>query len=480
MPAFNAPGILFVGAWTAPDRVFLTRLMGRLRPHYERAVEPCAGAFAMSLTYRHVGFEAEQIEASDVGLFSATLGSVFNGGHPRDLGILLDGNELVLSDDPIEAAASVLFTQALVRMELKPDVHHWQEHVRALVDSREKHERKVAEQVKKMDERLHGIGYWPRDMIEHIREHADNPRALIFIAPPTYKSGYERFFDSKGRIEWAEPQYGMWDPDVDHAMLAREAEDFKATLVSLQMTARTGECHHAEPLYARHERRGITTYVWTNKPAQVLGRLHGKTAVPRVMPESTPLEGVRILPPEYTPTEKSKVAIVPLKSGQVRYYKDLWLHRISPKDATWDFGVLIDGYLAGIAGLDAAMMDYRGQGQWEDALTLFYAVGAPGRRERLTRLVITMGLLQETVNSIVPPWQACRARQVMTVNFTKYPESKQNRGLLKRVDKQIDKEHGFKLIYAADLRGETAQEAFEKWMTHEQKRLAKTATPAAA
>jgi hypothetical protein len=317
-------------------------------------------------------------------------------------------------------------------------------------------------------------------MIEHIREHADDPRALIFIAPPTYKAGYERFFDSKGRIEWAEPQYSVWDPEVDHAMLAREAEDFKATLVSLQMTARTGECHHAEPLYARHERRGVTTYVWTNQPAKVLGRLNGKTAVPRSMPDSGPIEGVRILSPEHELTAKSSVAIVPLKSGQVRYYKDLWLHRISPKDATWDFGVLIDGYLAGIAGLDAAMMDYRAQGTWDDALTLFYAVGAPGRVERLSRLVITMALLRETVDLIVPPWQACRAYQVMTVNFTRYPEAKQNRGLLKLVTKQVDKEHGFKLIYAADLRSQTAQEAYEQWMTREQKRLAKTATPAAA
>lgn len=479
MPAFNAPGILFVGAWTAPDRTFLTRLMGALRPHYDLAVEPCAGAFAMSLTYRHVGFEPEQIEASDVGLFSATLGSVFNGGHPRDLQILLDGETLELPDEPIDAAARVMFTQALVRMELKPPVHHWQEHVRALVDDRERHERKVAEQVKKMDERLHGMAYWPRDLVEHIREHADNPKALIFIAPPTYRSGYERFFDSKGRIEWAEPSYGLWDPEVDHAMLAREAEDFQATLVSLQMTARTGECHHNEPLYARHERRGVTTYVWTNKPAQVLGRLHGKTAVPRNMPDSEPLEGVRILPHDHVLTDKSSVAVVPLNGRHVRYYKDLWLHRISPKDATWDFGVLIDGYLAGIAGLDAAMMDYRGQGQWDDALTLFYAVGAPGRRERLTRLVITMGLLRETVDSIVPPWQACRARQVMTVNMTKYPEAKQNRGLLKLVTRQADKEHGYKLIYAADLRDQTAQEAFTQWMTREAKRTAKTAPVAA-
>ncbi len=241
------------------------------------------------------------------------------------------------------------------------------------------------------------------------------------------------------------------------------------------MTARTGECHHNEPLYARHERRGVTAYVWTNKPAQVLARLHGKTAVPRSLPDSQPLEGVRILPHDHELTPESRVEVVSLPSRQVRYYKGLWLHRISPKDAGWDFGVLIDGHLAGIAGYDAGMMDYRPQEQWEDALTLFYAVGVPGRSERLTRLIIAMALLRETVDLIVPPWQACRARQVMTVNLTKYPEAKQNRGLLKLVDRQTSKDHGFKLIYAADLRDQTAQEAYDKWLTRETRRL--TATP---
>lgn len=471
MPGFSAPGILFVGAWTAPDREFLTRLVGRLRPHYDTAVEPCAGAFAMSLTFRHVGFEAQQIEASDVGLFSAALGSVFNGGHPGELLVAVDGAALQLPDDPIEAAARILFTQALLRLENKPDVHHWREHVRALVEGQERHERKIAEQVRAMDERLHGIGYWPQDMIEHVRQHAADPKALIFIAPPTYKAGYERFFDTKGRLEWAEPSYATWDPDHDHAILAREAESFQATLISLQMTAETGHCHHAEPLYARHERRGVTAYVWTNKPAKVLRWLNGKTAVPRSLSDNERLEGVKILPHDHRLTSKSEVGIVALQSKQVRYYKDLWLHRISPKDAGWDFGVLVDGHLAGVAGYDAGMMDYRPQVMWEDALTLFYAVGAPGRAERLTRLVMMVALLRETIEQVVPPWQACRARRVMTVNLTQYPEAKQNRGILKLADRQRDKVHGFKLIYAADLVDQTAQEAYRKWLEKEQRRL---------
>jgi hypothetical protein len=471
VPGFNAPGILFVGAWGAADREFLTRLVGRLRPHYDLAVEPCAGAFAMSLTYRHVGFEPKQLEASDVGLFSATLGSVFAGRHPEELGIQVDGSGLDLPDDPVQAAARVLFTQALIRLELKPDVHHWREHVRALLEGQEKMERKIAEQLRSMDERLHGMSYWPMDMVEHIRMHADNPKALIFIAPPTYKAGYERFFDTKGRLEWAEPSYSTWDPDADHEILARESEDFQATLVSMQMTAETGKCHHNEPLYARHERRGVTTYIWTNKPGKVLRWLSGKTAVPRALPDNERLEGVKILPHDHRLTPRSKVSIVALQSKQVRYYKDLWLHRISPKDAGWDFAVLVDGHLVGIAGYDAGMMDYRPQVMWEDALTLFYAVGAPGRPERLTRLVMAIALLRETVDQIVPPWQACRARQVMTVNLTKYPEAKQNRGILKLVDRQKDKTHGYKLVYAASIADQTAQEAFRTWLSKEQKRL---------
>jgi hypothetical protein len=79
-------------------------------------------------------------------------------------------------------------------------------------------------------------------------------------------------------------------------------------------------------------------------------------------------------------------------------------------------------------------------------------------------------LLRETVDAIVPPWQACRCQRVMTVNLTKYPEAKQNRGILKLADRQKDKTHGFKLVYAAELRDLTAQEAYREWLEKEQRR----------
>jgi hypothetical protein len=168
---------------------------------------------------------------------------------------------------------------------------------------------------------------------------------------------------------------------------------------------------------------------------------------------------------------KSKVEVRAIPQRNARYYKDLWLHRINGKDASWDFGVFVDGYLAGVGGFDAALMDYRAGDAWQDALILFYSLGVPGHESRLTRLVMELALSREVVDTIVPIWQAVRTEQIVTINLTKYPESKQNRGILKLVEKKKDKEHGFRLTYAAPLRDRNVQETYRRWLQREQQRL---------
>jgi hypothetical protein len=468
LPAFAQPGVLFIGAWTTAEKKWLHACMKNLKAHgnYTTVVEPCAGAFAMTNVYRHVGWKPEQIQASDVGLFSAALGGVFSGRGHEDLEVVIDGDSLKLTGDPYVDAATILFTQAVLRMDGKAAVPHWNEHKRDLQERKEAHMVKLVKSIEQMDQVMHGIDYRPQDMRDHINEVADDPNALIFIAPPTYERGYEKFFDTKGRLVWNEPPYSVWSPD-QLLQLAQDAEHFSAMLITLQMTAETGGCVHREALYARHERKGITTYIWTNKPAVVRERM-GLEAVPRNSFQNVRLDRP-ILPPRHPLTPKTKVDVVPITSNQARYYKDLWLHRINPVDASWNFAVLLDGYVAGVGGYTQAHLI-------EDALLLFFSVGA--RHElRTTRLVMQLALLRANIDALVTPWVSAQSDRMVTVNLTKYPEAKQNRGIFKLAERRVDPDHGYRLLYSAPINDQaTPGDTYRRWLQKEQQRLSKSAS----
>ena len=37
------------------------------------------------------------------------------------------------------------------------------------------------------------------------------PTAL-WLQPPTYAAGFEKWYDTGGRMTWKEPEYGIFDP----------------------------------------------------------------------------------------------------------------------------------------------------------------------------------------------------------------------------------------------------------------------------
>ena len=72
---FAAPGALFIGQVHSDQQKFLKEILVNAKAQgFTRVVEPCAGSFAMSNLAVQAGFKPEQIEASDVTLYSSVLG----------------------------------------------------------------------------------------------------------------------------------------------------------------------------------------------------------------------------------------------------------------------------------------------------------------------------------------------------------------------------------------------------------------------
>jgi hypothetical protein len=481
---FNAPSILFLNTWDAPERAFVRPLFAALLAErgYTRYVEPCAGSFVMPLVAREAGWTPDRMECSDVSLYTAICGTLLSRGDFRVLDVRVEGRpaEVDFDAEPAMVAAELLWIQLCARMDAKPDVEYWRAIRRDLREQKAAHVGPIAEKLRELDRRIGGLTYRPMDLTSHMEAVADDPHTVININAPTYKAGFERFYDTKGRLTWAAPDYTIFDPADGVATMLRQLEGRAALLLTLQQ-AEPGHAAHPMPIYGRHLAPGQVVYYLANRPDEVFSILGGPKAKPRLLPSTTPLPR-KVLPVDYPITEAAQVVLLPVKGSQAAYYKDLWLHRMTPKSAGQDMLVLLDGHVAGLFGYDLSPLVRPYNDKWRDAAILTYALGAPHAR-RTTRLVTMLALQREALAAATTTSKSIHpgmARKLVTSEFTRHPEAKGLRGLMRLASRTKDPKAGYKLVYSADLEDHGLAAVIGRWLDREDRyERTRTAEPEA-
>lgn len=461
---------MFLNTWDAPERSYVKQLARQLivSGRYDRYVETCSGSFVMPLVWHEAGWSPQQTECSDVSLYSAINGYVLSDQSLKDLGMSIDGKALKLEGDtPVEQAAFMLYSQLVVRMEARPDVEYWRDIRRDLTERRDVHLRAIAEKLDNLYERIGGLKFAAEDMWTHQARVMDDPRTVVNTNPPTYKGGFERFYDTKGRLTWNEPEYEIFDPETGIDRMVEEYADAKGLILWLQQQE-PGACSHERPVYARHLSPGQYVYYGANRPDEVFELMGGPQVALRRYRDLRALEQPMI-PIDYEVTPKSEIHVEAIPADAVGYYKHVWLHRIKSSDASLNFVVFIDGLVAGIGGYSTSTMTTPYNDKYRDALIMNFAIGAPHDKLRLTRLVTKVALQRGTLETIASKRSGiyvAMAKRLVTSEYSPHPEAKGLRGLMKLQDRVKDKQ-GFKLVYAADLEDLGPKAAMRYWLEKE-------------
>jgi hypothetical protein len=471
-PGFLSPSILFLSTWDLAERQFVAALSKRLlTAGYARIVEPCAGGFAMPAAHIQAGWPPASMECSDTCLFSAIVGGAVTGTDLRELDVRRDGEPVDIDGlEALDAGARLLFEQLDARMAMKPDHAYWTEIRRDLAYRRDEHLARLREGLRRSRELMAGMVYARLDLWEHMRRVADDPRTVISINPPTYCGGFEKFYDTGGSLTWNEPTYEMFDAAVDQDRLAQEARDWAALLLCQQQQT-PGEAS-GDVVHARDLSHGQVVYVWSNRGDEVLKML-GRSAVVRTGALKRP--AIPFLAPDHPVTTSSRVQIAKLTPPEIGYLKNLWLHKVDSSGGSWDFAIVIDGYLAGIVGVTAPQLQTWANQQGN--LLLMFATACP-HQERLTRLVTKLALSRSILRQVVEPWSMLQSDRIITAELTRLPEIKGLRGLMKLHDRKKDPKYGYRLIYRADIEDTTPGDCLAWWRHREdrwQKQRAKTA-----
>lgn len=466
MAMFQNPGTFFVGGTLTPveQRLIAVLLKNAHKQGYTRFVEPCAGAFAMSHIAAQCGYKPSEIEASDVSMFTSIMGYAITGQSLEELEIRADGftNEELL--DP----AVALYAWKYLKATRNAGREYGYELMVDLEARREYYIDSLRAQLDRAKQLLHGMSYRPLDMWKHLEECYDDPHCIVIANPPTYTAGFEKWYDTGGRMTWKEPEYGIFDPKTGLTELYDKMSDAKCLLMCYEENAPGLTAGH--PVFARYGvRDGINVYLTTNRPDEATMLAEGKMITRPNEGKLEPLD-CSILPRDYEITRKSKIQITQIERTAAQYYRKLWTHNFVGSAAPINMAVLIDGKLAGVFGLDKSALTMGAFGtQVSDAVFLMYGMTVPHKTYRLGRLLQMLTQNKALIMSICTDLEKEKAKTLKTVQMTKYPESKEMRGLMELTKKVPDKKMGWRLTYESPLYDRTNEETLDEWLRREER-----------
>jgi len=461
------PGNLFLGSTPAHERSYLCEVLRHARKHYKRLLIPCCGKFAAAETAVAAGWKPAQICGSDVSLFSSVLGYHLSGRPLAELGVRLAGDLACL--DPTDPA-TVLYCLKLATL------RQWaqsagQYHKRLLVRDVE---RRIAHHIQTLQKHLDalaanlaGLEYRARDLFDHLPEAMDDPEAVVYCAPPAYLRGYEKMFDTGGAIEWNAPAYQLFDPAAGYPAVRRMMAGKPALGVRF-VYAELEPDEGAEVLCV--EATGGATgrsgaeYILSNRPDEVGGWIPRMAFVPwaEIQPIAAP-----ILDDSHKLTPNSRIEFRRVGVPQAMYYRDLFAHRLGTTSASEHFLLVLDGRVAGVVGFGSAFSRTFQQRQDGRAyMTEMYDFTAPSDRyPRLNRLLMML-ICSEQMHALWKPRETPVQRYagISTTCLCEHPELKINRGILKLVSRERQKNALWKLSYTAEWRKETFAEALQRWL----------------
>lgn len=454
MAFFRDPGEMFLGCLGSVEQKFLVKLIGTaLQSGYTRFIEPCAGTFAMANLAVRSGFKPEQIETSDVSMMTTVMGYAITGQSLAPLEIHAIG----FDDEELLDPATALYAQMYLRTSKSAGSVYFHEMLMDLKLRREVHIEHIRQQIENTKSLLHGMSYRPLDMWKHLKEVLDDPHAIVIANPPTYFSGYEKFYDTQGKMTWKEPEYQLFDPETGHKQFYDLCMDARALVICYQ-EKQVGEAV-GHTIFARSGvRADLNSYITTNREEEAAALANGKKI--KRPPESKlePLD-CSILPRDYEIKEDSKVQIISIKAAQAQYYRGLWTHNFVGSSATFNRALLIDGYVAGVFGISKMQAE---------SLFIWYVMKVPHERYRLGRLCYMLAQNKEFTDTLLDDIEREKVIKVRTAMLTKYPENKEVRGIMKLVNRIEDKVNGYKLTYEAELvEKRTEKQALVEWLRRE-------------
>lgn len=448
---------IFLGSTPAEFRDYLIQAFGYLRGDYDRIIVPCAGSLTIPALAVRAGWKPEQIECSDISLYTSVVGMYASGADFRELGVRLTVPALGLAEgERIQNPEDALLL--LKYLSIPGKNTYERSFLREIEYDKEAHRQGIKRQLELVRAELEGVRYDVGDMWDVLERCSGDRKSVIYVAPPSYAHGYTRMFDTQGRLTWNAPTVAEFDPKTGLKRLfevLRDAEAFG--LVYRYKDIDEEEANYT--VFAKRFAPDRTDYLLAGRPEELRDRNIALRRT-RICPADAPT-----FTAEQTITENSKIQFAKAPEEVAMYYRDLFAHRLGTVETERNFILLVDGRVAGVIGIHLfnVMMGTSGQA------FLLYGFTAPTRRYPRLNKLLMMTLVTKDFAAVIEETENLKTRELTglkTTCLSRYPEMKSHRGVLK-LEKRERKNGTYRLVYATDFKEMSFRDCLITWLKRE-------------
>lgn len=334
-----------------------------------------------------------------------------------------------------------------------------------------------------LDDKVRGLSVKEKVGVIRVEPLGTHPIQTISTSCRTYvgegflmhnTGGFERYYDTGGRLTWREPSYDLFDADAGLEALMARAMEAKALVICYQEREAGQALGH--PIYIEdgiRRAKGLAhqthMFLCANRGGEALEMAGGFGLKRRIVGRMEPGD-FTVLPPDYEPPEQARLEFMEIPIQQALYYRSIWTHTFAV-DGGGNIGrgiaMLVDGYLAGVFGYDQSFVVGWKQSDVLGRLMIHYGMAVPNRTYRYNRLLTMVAMHRDTINTALADFYASRVTQVATVQQTRHPESKEMRGLMKLENRKPHPRYGFKLVYVGSVDDEPFNTIWSRWLKRE-------------
>ena len=456
-------GSIFLGVTPKPFRQYLKAVFEQALGKYDRLVIPCAGSFTAATAAIAAGWKPEQIECSDVSLYSSVIGYLASGKKVASLKVDVDSDLLrgIGIDGRLQNGADILY--ALKVLASKANNPYTRSLRDDLLYSHEAYREDVSGQLKAAVESLKGIKYEARDMLAVIRETIPDERALLYVNPHGSKMGYVNMFNTNGLLTWAEPEYELFDPKTGRD----EIRDMLMGAPCLALIYRFKELEEGDAglaVFGFDYGKDRYDFILSNRPDEI-DDLLAKCVRPV---KTTPIERAPF--PLFTDddriTKDSVIRFVPISKNVALYYRDLFAHRLGSTRSELYLAMLIDGKMTSVSGFHLSYWIRKGEPYAFETFGFSVRPLLYPRINKLHMMCLTCGDMVNVIRQRYPAVTTPLTR-FKTVCLTRGHEQKGNRGVLKLTQREQLPNGMYRLMYEIDFREWGFEGALHRWMEKE-------------
>lgn len=342
---------IFLGHTPAAQRKYIAAVFKYLIRTHPKLIIPAAGQFTLAKCAIEAGYHRENIQTSDISLFSTVLGYLFSGKPVNSIKFEIADEYRAAYEKITDDTGRVAYVLWLMKAAQMSKIHYRRMLSDDLLENREKHIAALKEQIIKLRDYFYGIGYEIKDLRDEFIEREQD--ALLVINPPVFPKGYKKMFSFDGFIEY-ESGVAEFDFKKEYRALYEKSKALPYPAIWYRFRDATG-FDPKEIVFAKEYDVGKQDYWLITKPHALAGFAHcayiDRFATKNLQPyhSSTFSERDRI-------DENSAIRFVSVSEGVGLYYRDLFAHRLGNTRAEHYYLMLVDNKIFSTCGFTTSKL----------------------------------------------------------------------------------------------------------------------------